>query len=76
MLTGSVKPDFEARRDSLALAAKSTCLIGVHPGRDDAGNDVEYSSGTAFFVGPTKLVTAAHVVRDDKRMIVPSETIY
>jgi len=65
-----VDPKFELRHTSLVRAAQSTCFIGVNPGIDDRGNEVLYSSGNAFFVGPQTLITAAHVVPDNKRRIV------
>ena len=36
----------------------------------DDGTSIPYSSGTAFFVGPSTLVTAGHLVPDGKRKIV------
>jgi hypothetical protein len=58
------------REESLVLAAKSTCFIVVKPGLDDDGKPISYASGTAFFVGPTTLVTAGHLIPDGKRKIV------
>lgn len=52
------------------LAAQSTCYLGVKPARSLDGNTKAYGAGTAFFVGPTTLITAAHVVPDNKRRIV------
>ena len=52
------------------LGAKSTCFIVAKPGLDDDGKPISYASGTAFFVGPTTLVTAGHIVPDGKRTIV------
>ena len=66
----SVDPQFEMREEQLVLAAKSTCFIGVKPGLDDDGKPTPSASGTAFFVGPTILVTAGHLVPDGKRKIV------
>ena len=66
----SVDPQFEMREERLVLAAKSTCFIGVKPGLDDDGKPTSFASGTAFFVGPTILVTAGHLVPDGKRKIV------
>jgi len=34
------------------------------------GNPAKYTTGTAFFVGPTTLITAAHVVPDNKARVV------
>jgi len=42
----------------------------VSPGRDRFGKSITYASGTAFFVGPTTLITAAHIVPDGNRKIV------
>ena len=55
------------RKDGLVLGAKSTCFIVAKPGIDDDGKSIFYASGTAFFVGPTTLVT---VVPDGKRTII------
>lgn len=66
----SVDPKFEMREESLVLGAKSTCFIVVKPGLSDDGKSISYASGTAFFVGPTILVTAGHLVPDGKRNIV------
>jgi hypothetical protein len=69
-VNGSVDPGFERREDSLVLVAKSTCFIAVKPGRNDGGTSTPFASGTAFFVGPTTLVTAGHLAPDGKRDIV------
>ena len=66
----SVDPNFEERGKSLVLAGQSTCFIGVSPGLDRFGKPINYASGTAFFVGPTTLITAAHIVPDGNRKIV------
>lgn len=66
-----VDPKFEDRKDSLLAAARSTCSIAVkchQKGR--GGGTLSYRSGTAFFVSPTILLTAAHIVRDHKDTIV------
>lgn len=61
-----VDPEFERRQTSLWAAAQSVCNIGVlrHDRREST-----YASGTAFFVGPTTLLTAGHVVNDPKDVI-------
>lgn len=66
----SVDPKFEERGKSLVLAGQSTCFIGVSPGIDRFGKSINYASGTAFFVGPSTLITAAHIVPDGNRQIV------
>ena len=52
------------------MAAQSICYLGVKPGRNFDGKVTPYGAGTAFFVGPTTLITAAHLVPDNKRRIV------
>jgi hypothetical protein len=64
---GSVDPDFEKRKESLVSAAQSTCSIGV---RHHIVSEGEFGCGTAFFVGPTTLLTAGHVVNDSRDKIV------
>jgi Trypsin-like peptidase domain len=65
----SIDPKFELRQETLVHAAKSSCFIGVKPGIID-GKPASYATGTAFFVGPDILITAAHVVPDNHRKIV------
>jgi hypothetical protein len=67
LLIGSIDPDFERRKESLVSAAQSTCSVGVR--RHDV-SEGRFSSGTAFFVGPTTLLTAGHVVKDSRDKIV------
>jgi hypothetical protein len=61
---------FETRKASLQKAGQSTCFVGVQPGVDFAGKPTAYGAGTAFFVGPKTLVTAGHLVPDNKRKIM------
>jgi len=69
-LTGSsIQPNFDARK-SLPLAAQSTCFIGVKPDSNLKTPSAGYQYGTAFFVSSTLLITAAHLVPDNKRRIV------
>jgi hypothetical protein len=51
----SIEPRFEARKDTLVAVGKSTCYIGSRIPNEDI------ASGTAFFVGPTTLLTAGHM---------------
>jgi len=70
-LTGSsIQPNFDTRKSSLTLAAQSTCYIGVKPDRNLETPSAGYQYGTAFFVSSTLLITAAHLVPDNKRRIV------
>jgi len=55
-----VEPNFDFRGAHLAKAAKSTCYV-VSKRRNG-----ELLTGTAFFVGPTTLLTAGHVARGVK----------
>lgn len=66
-LIGSIDPEFEKRRESLVWAAQSTCNIGV---KRHVASHGEFACGTAFFVGPTKLLTAGHVVNDSRDKII------
>ena len=52
-----IDPCFVQRQDILAKAARCICYIGTK-------QDDEYATGTAFFVSPTILLTAEHVVPD------------
>jgi len=63
-------PKFDTRKASLILAAQSTCYLGVRPDRTRDCVSPSYEYGTAFFIGPTTLITAAHLVPDNKRKIV------
>ena len=58
MVTSRIDPNFEQRKESLAKAARCTCYVGAKysPDYDDC------ASATAFFVGPTTLLTAAHIL--------------
>jgi hypothetical protein len=64
---GGIDPQFEKRQESLVSAAQSTCNIGV---KRHVISDGEFACGTAFFVGPTILLTAGHVVHDSRDKIV------
>lgn len=57
MLSDRVDPSFEQRREALAKVARCTCFIGAK----NSTHDDDFASGTAFFVGPTTLLTAGHV---------------
>lgn len=63
----SADPDFEGRKESFIVAARSTCSIGVRRHTVSYG---EFVSGTAFFVGPRTLLTAGHVVHDSRDKII------
>lgn len=63
-LTYRIDPGFEQRKEALVKVARCTCFIGARYDDDD------FESGTAFFVGPTTLLTAGHVVRDQKTAVV------
>src|SRR5579859_1756770 len=66
-----VDPKFEDRKDFLVAAAQSTCFIAVKCHQKCRGlGTPSYRSGTAFFVSPTILLTAAHIVHDHKDTIV------
>jgi hypothetical protein len=65
-----VDPGFEGRKESLVSAAKSTCSIGV---KGHGGHRGDFTSGTAFFISPTILLTAAHVVHDPRDKIIAEE---
>ena len=64
MLTHRIDPGFEQRKEALAKVARCTCFIGAMYGPDD------FASGTAFFVGPTTLLTAGHIAKDKSTSIV------
>lgn len=49
-------------------AAQSTCSIGIK--RHSVSGRHEFFCGTAFFVGPTILLTAGHAVNDSRDKIV------
>ena len=49
-----MQPSFEARHEQLKLAAQSTCYV---VGKGPQG----IITGTAFFIGPSTLITAGHV---------------
>ena len=53
----SVVPDFRDREECLKRAAQCTCAI---VGQDRHDGKLYTYTGTAFFVGPTTLVTAGH----------------
>ena len=52
------------------MAAQSTCYLAVRPDNTPDCPSPTYQYGTAFFIGPTTLITAAHLVPDNKRKIV------
>lgn len=52
-----IDPCLAERQEALTKAARCVCYIGTK-------QDDEYASGTAFFVSPTILLTAGHVVPD------------
>ena len=64
-MTARIDPCFERRKEALIKAARCTCFIGVKPSDDDVA-----SSGTAFFVGPTTLLTAGHVAPEKTTLIL------
>ena len=70
LIGSSIQPNFDTRKSSLMSAAQSTCYIAVRPDRNPDTLSPGYQYGTAFFVSSTVLITAAHLVPDNKRRIV------
>src|SRR5579859_6700328 len=58
-----IDPCFEQRQEALTKAARCVCYIGTQ-------QYGECGSGTAFFVSPTILLTAGHVVPDKSVSVV------
>jgi len=57
-----VEPDFDTDKDGILAASKATSLL-VNESWDAKGH-LTWDFATAFFVGPTKLLTAGHAVLD------------
>jgi V8-like Glu-specific endopeptidase len=51
----SAEPSFESNKDGLLQAGKCTCMLLIDHG-------TEITTGTAFFVAPSLLITAGHCV--------------
>lgn len=64
ILTARIAPDFQERKEALVKVAKCTCSLAARYPDDN------YATGTAFFVGPTTLLTARHVAPDHTTDVV------
>src|SRR5579859_4400024 len=65
-----VDPKFEGRTECLVAAARSTSFIAVKRHQKPDVAPEPYQSGTAFFISPTILLTAGHIVHDHKDTII------